>query len=79
MKDLSGSGRFILKEVSPLLICPVAVIQVWLLDKCKFLPLFGNVNTDIMQRVADIRAELETLPGQNIAMEVCAEGSETFL
>jgi len=32
-----------------------------------------------MQRVADIRAELETLPDQNTAMEVRAESSEKVL
>jgi len=32
-----------------------------------------------MQRVADIRAELETLPDQNTAMKVRAEGSEKVL
>jgi hypothetical protein len=32
-----------------------------------------------MQRVADIRAELETLSDQNIAMEVRAEGSGKVL
>jgi hypothetical protein len=32
-----------------------------------------------MQRVADIREELEILPDQNIAMEVRAEGSEKVL
>jgi len=52
---------------------------VCLLDKCKFVPLFRTVNTDIMQRVADIRAELETLLDQNTAMEVHAEGSERVL
>jgi len=38
-----------------------------------------NVNAGIMQGVADIRAELETLPDQNVAMEVRAEGSEKIL
>jgi len=32
-----------------------------------------------MQRVADIRAELETLPDQNTAVQVRAEGSEKVL
>jgi hypothetical protein len=47
---------------------------VWLLDKYKFLPLSGNVNTDIMQGAADNRAGLETIADRNIALEIRAEG-----